>query len=209
MGMANIEKGINIIKNKLMQEKEKEANKYDSMEVENNTSLDENSEVWEPTPNGHEALEDTLDSTVEQGARSCVAQRTRSHKEVIREKMEADRSLNISKLNKIFTELKNEGDRSRLERSMEEKDNKANDSLALPAYKKLHNTIEILEKSFKEKNTIEKNRVTWKDMETETQEENTEVIKPENMTYVMEDANYRSALEMISEALGTLLEMKL
>merc|ERR1711913_225886 len=104
---------------------------------------------------------------------------------------------------------KNEEDRSRLERSMEEKDNKANDSLALPAYKKLHNTIEILEKSFKEKNTIEKNRVTWKDMEAETQEENTEAIKPENMTYAMEDANYRSALEMINEALGTLLEMKL
>merc|ERR1711874_655546 len=66
-----------------------------------------------------------------------------------------------------------------------------------------------LEKSFKEKNTIEKNRVTWKDMEAETQEENTEAVKPENMTYVMEDANYRSALEMISEALSTLLEMKL
>merc|ERR1711874_886522 len=56
--IANIEKGINIIKNKLMQEKEQEANKYDSMEVEDNTSLTENSEVWEPTPNGHEALED-------------------------------------------------------------------------------------------------------------------------------------------------------
>merc|ERR1711874_670634 len=119
--IANIEKGINIIRNKLMQEKEKgqEANKYDSMEVEDNTSLAENSEVWEPTPNGHEALEDTLDSTLEQGARSCVAQRTRSHKEVIREKMDADRSINISKLNKIFRELKNEEDRSRLERSLE------------------------------------------------------------------------------------------
>merc|ERR1711874_718439 len=46
-----------------------------SMEAE--TSLDDNSEVWEPTPNGQETLEDTMDTTTEQGARSCVAQRTR------------------------------------------------------------------------------------------------------------------------------------
>merc|ERR1711874_806420 len=114
-----------------------------------------------------------------------------------------------SKLNKIFRDLKNEEDKSRLERSLEEKDSIANDSLALPAYKKLYSTIEILEKSFKEKNTIEKSKVTWKDIETENQEENIEIIKPENMTFVMEDANYRSALDMINDALGTLLEMKL
>merc|ERR1711874_637927 len=104
---------------------------------------------------------------------------------------------------------KNEEDKSRLERSIEGKDNIANDSLALPAYKKLHNTIEILDKSFKEKNTIEKSKVTWKDIESENQEENIETIKPENLTFVMEDENYRSALDMINEALGTLLEMKL
>merc|ERR1712237_283755 len=116
LDIEKIEKGIKRIKNRLLQaevndyEKETEESNMDSMEVENNTSLDENSEVWEPTPNGQEALEDTMDSTVEQGARSCVAQRTRSHKEEIREKMEANRSMNISKLNKIFKDLKDEED---------------------------------------------------------------------------------------------------
>merc|ERR1711874_899503 len=143
------------------------------------------------------------DSTVEQGARSCVAQRTRSHTEELREKMEESRSLNISKLNKIIKDMKEEDD------NIEKKDNKANDSLALPAYRKLHNTIERLDKSFKEKNTIEKNKVTWKDLESRNLEENKDTTKPENITFLMEDENYKSALEMISEALGTLLEMKL
>merc|ERR1711874_487984 len=56
---------------------------------------------------------------------------------------------------------------------------------------------------------IEKNRVTWKDVDIETQEENAETVKHSDITYVMENANYRSALEMVSEALGTLLEMRL
>merc|ERR1711874_594732 len=201
--IANIGKGINRIKNRLMQGKEAEDSNFDSMEVENNTSLDENSEVWEPTPNGQEALEDTMDTTVEQGARSCVAQRTRSHKDELREKMEENRSLNISKLNKIFKDMKEEDD------NIEGKDNRANDSLALPAYRKLHNTIERLDKSFKEKNTIEKSKVTWKDLESRNLEENKDTTKPENLTFLMEDENYKTALEMISEALGTLLEMKL
>merc|ERR1711913_224375 len=112
LDMEKIEKGIKRIKNRLLQaevndyEKGTEESNMDSMEVENNTSLDENSEVWEPTPNGQEALEDTMDSTVEQGARSCVAQRTRSHTEELREKMEENRSLNISKLNKIIKDMK-------------------------------------------------------------------------------------------------------
>merc|ERR1711874_679256 len=139
------------------------------------------------------------DSTVEQGARSCVAQRTRSHTEELREKMEESRSLNISKLNKIIKDMKEEDD------NIEKKDNKANDSLALPAYRKLHNTIERLDKSFKEKNTIEKSKVTWKDLESRNLEENKDTTKPENLTFLMEDENYKSALEMISEALGTLL----
>merc|ERR1711874_221193 len=79
LDIANIGKSINRIKNRLIQGKEAEDSNIEIMEIEDNTSLDENSEVWEPTPNGQEALEDTMDSTVEQGARSCVAQRTRSH----------------------------------------------------------------------------------------------------------------------------------
>merc|ERR1711874_659966 len=74
-----IGKSIKRIQNRLVQadNKDPEGSNQDSMEAE--TSLDENSEVWEPTPNGQETLEDTMDTTTEQGARSCVAQRTRSH----------------------------------------------------------------------------------------------------------------------------------
>merc|ERR1711874_321566 len=116
---------------------------------------------------------------------------------------EESRSLNISKLNKIIKDMKEEDE------NIEKKDNKANDSLALPAYRKLHNTIERLDKSFKEKNTIEKSKVTWKDIESRNSEENKDTTKPENLTFLMEDENYKSALEMISDALGTLLEMRL
>merc|ERR1711913_52251 len=142
------------------------------------------------------------DTTTEQGARSCVAQRTRSHTEILREQIEENRSQNISKLNKIMKDLKEE-------ENTEKKGYKANDSLALPAYKKLHSTIERLDKSFKEKNTLEKNKVTWKDLESRVAEEEKDSTKPENLTFLMEDENYKSALEMISDALGTLLEMKL
>merc|ERR1711874_818942 len=143
-----IEKGIKRIKNRLVQAENNDsgASNLECMEAESSTSLDENSEVWEPTPNGQEALEDTLDTTTEQGARSCVAQRTRSHTEILREKMEENRSLNISRLNKIFKDMKEEDDKT------EKTDKKANDSLALPAYRKLHSTIERLDKSFREKN---------------------------------------------------------
>merc|ERR1711913_279440 len=142
------------------------------------------------------------DTTTEQGARSCVAQRTRSHTEILREQIEENRSQNISKLNKIMKDLKEE-------ENTEKKGYKANDSLALPAYKKLHSTIEKLDKSFKEKNTLEKNKVTWKDLESKVAEEEKDSTKPENLTFLMEDENYKSALEMIGDALGTLLEMKL
>merc|ERR1711913_261996 len=131
------------------------------------TSLDENSEVWEPTPNGQE----TLDTTTEQGARSCVAQRTRSHTEILREQMEENRSQNISRLNKIIKDMKEEEENT-------ETGYKANDSLALPAYKKLHSTIERLDKSFKEKNILEKNKVTWKDLESRVAEEEKDSTKP-------------------------------
>ena len=99
-----IEKGIKRIKNRLVQAENNDsgASNLECMEAESSTSLDENSEVWEPTPNGQEALEDTMDTTIEQGARSCVAQRTRSHTEVLREKMEENRSLNISRLKKLL-----------------------------------------------------------------------------------------------------------
>merc|ERR1711913_123833 len=142
------------------------------------------------------------DTTTEQGARSCVAQRTRSHTEILREQIEENRSQNISKLNKIMKDLKEE-------ENTEKKGYKANDSLALPAYKKLHSTIEKLDKSFKEKNTLERNKVTWKDLESKVAEEEKDSTKPENLTYLMEDENYKSALEMIGDALGTLLEMEL
>merc|ERR1711874_196965 len=66
LDIANIGKSINRIKNRLIQGKEAEDSNIEIMEIEDNTSLDENSEVWEPTPNGQEALEDTMDSTVEQ-----------------------------------------------------------------------------------------------------------------------------------------------
>merc|ERR1711913_213816 len=95
--IAKIKKGIKVVRsmyNQMMKEQESpksdgkerqeenDTEQGNSMEVEAETSLTENSEMWEPTPNGHEALEDTtLDSTIEQGARSCVAQRTRSHTE--------------------------------------------------------------------------------------------------------------------------------
>merc|ERR1711874_214588 len=74
-----IGKSIKRIQNRLVQadKNDPEGSNQDSIEAE--TSLDENSEVWEPTPNGQETLEDTMDTTTEQGARSCVAQRTRSH----------------------------------------------------------------------------------------------------------------------------------
>merc|ERR1711874_712892 len=129
--IAKLKKGIKAVRNmytKMMNghgspngdnkegEKENDTDLADTMEVEIESSLTENSEVWEPTPNEHETLEDTtMDSTIEQGARSCVALRTRSHTEDIREKMEEARSMNISKLNKIFTEIKDEEDRSRLD----------------------------------------------------------------------------------------------
>merc|ERR1711874_764938 len=119
---------------------------------------------------------------------------------------------NMSKLNKIFTEIKDEEDRSRLEVSWEDNRNGANDSLALPAYKKIQSTIEVLEKSYKEMTVIEKNNnkgVTWKDLETDTQEEKEEIIRHSDITYVMENDNYRSALKMVSDALETLLEMKI
>merc|ERR1711913_124795 len=133
----------------------------------------------------------------------CVAQRTRSHTEILREQMEENRSQNISRLNKIMKDMKEE------EENTEKTGYKANDSLALPAYKKLHSTIEKLDKSFKEKNTLEKNKVTWKDLESKVAEEEKDSTKPENLTYLMEDENYKSALEMIGDALGTLLEMEL
>merc|ERR1711874_507900 len=162
--ISKLEKGIRVVRSMYAQlmnehgppnddnkevEKETETDPADSMEVE--SSLSENSEAWDPTPNEHETLEDTsMDSTTEQGARSCVAQRTRSHTEEVRDRIEQARTLNMSKLNKIFTEIKDEEDRSRLDVSWEVNRNEANDSLALPAYKKLQNTIEVLEKSFKE-----------------------------------------------------------
>merc|ERR1711874_252770 len=43
-------------------------------------------------------------------------------------------------------------------------------------------------------------------MGTEEEKDNT---KPEDLTFLMEDENYKSALEMINDVLGTLLEMKL
>merc|ERR1711874_635321 len=177
--LAEIGKSIKRIQNRLVQaeKNDPEGSNLDCMEAE--TSLDENSEVWEPTPNGQETLEDTMDTTTEQGARSCVAQRTRSHTEVLREKMEENRSLNISKLNKIIKDMKEEDDKT------EKTDKKANDSLALPAYRKLHSTIERLDKSFREKNTIEKNKVTWKDLESRDTEEERDNTKPENLTFLM------------------------
>merc|ERR1711874_862253 len=152
-------------------EEEKETDPTDSMEVE--SSLSENSEAWDPTPNEHETLEDTsMDSTIDQGARSCVAQRTRSHTEEVRDRIEQTRLLNMSKLKEIFTEIKDEEDKSRLEISWDDKNNGANDSLGLPAYQKIQSTMEVLEKSFKEMTVIEKKHkkgVTWKDFETGTQ----------------------------------------
>merc|ERR1711874_868339 len=200
--LAEIGKSIKRIQNRLVQAEnnDPEGSNLDCMEAE--TSLDENSEVWEPTPNGQETLEDTMDTTTEQGARSCVAQRTRSHTEILREQIEENRSQNISRLNKIMKDMKEE-------ENTEKTGYKANDSLALPAYKKLHSTIEKLDKSFKEKNTLEKNKVTWKDLESKVAEEERDNTKPENLTFLMEDENYKSALEMIGDALGTLLEKKL
>merc|ERR1711874_456915 len=93
LDLKEIGKSIKRIQNRLVQAEmnDPEGSNLDCMEAE--TSLDENSEVWEPTPNGQEALEDTMDTTIEQGARSCVAQRTRSHTEILREQMEENRSL--------------------------------------------------------------------------------------------------------------------
>merc|ERR1711913_101577 len=164
LDLKEIGKSIKRIQNRLVQaeKNDPEGSNLDCMEAE--TSLDENSEVWEPTPNGQETLEDTMDTTTEQGARSCVAQRTRSHTEILREQMEENRSQNISRLNKIIKDMKEEEENT-------ETGYKANDSLALPAYKKLHSTIERLDKSFKEKNTLEKNKVTWKDLESRVAEE--------------------------------------
>merc|ERR1711913_125598 len=136
LDIKEIGKSIKRIQSRLVQaeKNDSEVSNLDCMEAENSTSLDENSEVWEPTPNGQEALEDTMDTIIEQGARSCVAQRTRSHTEILREKMEENRSLNISRLNKIIKDMKEE------EENTEKTGYKANDSLALPAYKKLHTT---------------------------------------------------------------------
>merc|ERR1711874_390504 len=87
------------------------------------------------------------------------------------------------------------------------------DSLGLPAYQKIQSTMEVLEKSFKEMTVIEKKHkkgVTWKDFETGTQEEEKEEqMKQSDITYVMEDDNYRSALKIVNNALETLLDMKI
>merc|ERR1711913_102110 len=48
-----------------------------------------------------------------------------------------------------------------------------------------------------------------KDLETDTQEEKADIVRHSDITYVMENDNYRSALKMVSDALETLLEMKL
>merc|ERR1711874_652518 len=120
--LAEMGKSIKRIQNKLVQaeKNDPEGSNLDCMEAE--TSLDENSEVWEPTPNWQETLEDTMDTTTEQGARSCVAQRTRSHTEILREQIEENRSQNISKLNKIIKDMKEE------EENTEKTGYKANDS---------------------------------------------------------------------------------
>merc|ERR1711874_693569 len=107
----------------------------DSMEVE--TSLTVNSEEWDSTRNEQETLGDTsMDSTLdesEQGARSCVAQRTRSHTEEMREKIEQTRKMNLSKLKEMYSELREEKDKSKMDTSWELVENGANDSLGLPA----------------------------------------------------------------------------
>merc|ERR1711874_844027 len=230
--IIRIEKEIKVVKSMMAQlsdnsgnpNEDRQTEPIDSMEVE--TSLSENSEERDPTPNEHDMLGDTsMDSTVDernQGARSCVAQRTRSHTEEMREKIEQTRLLNLSKLKEIYTEIKDEKDKSRLEISWDCKKNEANDSLGLPAYqinteldeyKQIHNTMEVLEKSFKEMTVIEKKHkkgVTWKDLETGTQEEERdEQMKQGDITYVMEDDDYRSALKVVNHALETLLNMRI
>ena len=89
---------------KPIEEEQAEPNREeDSMEVE--ASLTVNSEEWDSTRNEQETLGDTsMDSTLdesEQGARSCVAQRTRSHTEEMRDKIEQTRKLNLSKLKEM------------------------------------------------------------------------------------------------------------
>ena len=198
------------------------------MEVE--TSLTGNSEGWESTRNVEETLGDTtMDTTMDEselGARSCVAQRTRSHTEEMREKTAETRKLNLSKLREMYTEMREKKDKLQMEVSWELLEHGAIDSLNLPAYQKkadlddfkhLCNTMDVLEKSFKEMSMIEKKHkqqkgVTWKDREPVNQTENkegNEEGKPSDTTYVMEDPNYKAALKIVNHALETLLNMKI
>merc|ERR1711874_795120 len=58
LDIKEIGKSIKRIQSRLVQaeKNDPEVSNLDCMEAENSTSLDENSEVWEPTPNGQEAL---------------------------------------------------------------------------------------------------------------------------------------------------------
>merc|ERR1711874_301133 len=107
------------------------------------TSLAGKSEEWDTTLNVEETLGDTtMDTTMEYselgdtGARSCVAQRTRSHTEEMREKTAETRKLNLSRLKEKYTEMKEEKERSQMEESWEVLGHEAIDSLNLPAYQK-------------------------------------------------------------------------
>merc|ERR1711874_860618 len=98
---------------------------------------------WESTLNVEDTLGDTtMDTTMEyvdqgeSGAISCVAQRTRSHTEEMRERTAKTRKMNLSQLMDKYTEMKEEENKSQMNESHEMQQHGAVDSLTLPTYQK-------------------------------------------------------------------------
>merc|ERR1711874_788718 len=95
---------------------------------------------------------------------------------------------------------------------------KAVDSLSLPTtaelkdMKDLCKTMEDINQSVQDITSMEekykpKKGVSWFDKEVEAQKEGEE--KPNDMTYVMEDPRYSTALKVVTQALESLLSVKI